>query len=239
MPLIKGSHSFDDHFTQIPNAWVRDSRLSLKARGLLAQLMSHTAGWSVSISSLAKTNNCGVRSIRGAVDELIEFGYLARSDEQGRDDQGNFADYTYTTQDPPDYNVLARLRFAHTRTAHAQNDTPKNTINKNTKDKKERELGELFDEFWSIYPKKDDKPAGRRAFTKALDRVSFEMIIEGAKTYRDDPNREKAYTKNASTWLNNDAWDNEPIAPKTRRGEAISRAQANVARLRELEKGAK
>ena len=35
MPLIRGYHSFDDHFTQIPNSWLRDTRLSLKAIGLL------------------------------------------------------------------------------------------------------------------------------------------------------------------------------------------------------------
>ena len=35
MPVIRGHHSFDNHFTQIPNHWLRDSRLSFKARGLM------------------------------------------------------------------------------------------------------------------------------------------------------------------------------------------------------------
>ena len=41
MPLIRGHHTFDDQFVQIPNAWMRDNRLSLKARGLLAQIKTH------------------------------------------------------------------------------------------------------------------------------------------------------------------------------------------------------
>jgi len=64
MPLVRGRHSFDDQFTQIPNAWLRDNRLSLQARGLLAQLMSHAPGWNITQESLAKANNIGRDAMR-------------------------------------------------------------------------------------------------------------------------------------------------------------------------------
>jgi hypothetical protein len=100
MPLIRGHHSFDDHFTQIPNSWVRDKRLSFKAIGLLAQIMSHKPGWNMSIRSLARLNETGVTTVKTAIEELEALGYLHRSSEQLRGEDGTFADYVWTTADP-------------------------------------------------------------------------------------------------------------------------------------------
>ena len=67
MPIVRKKLTHEYRFTQIPNDWVRDSRLSLKSIGLLAQLLSHSEGWNVTISSLATANNCGRDLIAGAV----------------------------------------------------------------------------------------------------------------------------------------------------------------------------
>jgi hypothetical protein len=72
-------------------------------------------------------------------------------------------------------------------------------------------LNSSFDDFWNIYPKKQDKALALRSFEKALQRASIEEILTGAARYRDDPNREALFTKNPSTWLNADAWLNEPL----------------------------
>lgn len=99
MPVIRGHHSFDDHFTQIPNAWVRDERLSFKARGLLVLILSHTAGWSLSINTLAKQNQEGKDAIRAAINELEMLGYLSRSQQN---ENGRFGESIWTTNDPAD-----------------------------------------------------------------------------------------------------------------------------------------
>ena len=124
MPLIRGHHSFDDHYTQIPNDWVRDSRLSLKAIGLLAQIMSHKPGWNLSLRSIARINETGVGTIKSAVEELETFGYLTRSQNQLHNEDGTFADYLWTTADPFQNPVTVK-------TAHGKQDT-KNTITKKT-----------------------------------------------------------------------------------------------------------
>lgn len=100
MALIRGHHAFDDHFTQIPNDWVRDDRLSLEARGLLAQIMSHRPGWNLSIKSMAKRNNIGRDKVKRILDELLKHGYLERSEHQSHDEKGHLAGYDYTTRDP-------------------------------------------------------------------------------------------------------------------------------------------
>lgn len=89
--------SFDRDFTIMPNAWTRDGRLSLRARGLLAQLLSHRPGWEVTIESLMRVNPEGRDAIRRAISELEEYGYLKRD----RAREGNkFAGMDYTIQEP-------------------------------------------------------------------------------------------------------------------------------------------
>lgn len=71
-----------------------------------------------------------------------------------------------------------------------------------------------FEDFWNVYPKKADKRAALKAWVKATKRARPGDITDGAKRYRDDPNRDDAFTKHASTWLNADAWGNEPLPPR-------------------------
>lgn len=73
------------------------------------------------------------------------------------------------------------------------------------------EYSDDFEEFWSIYPKRADKRTASTAWAKAIRRAPREEILEGAAQYRDDPNRDDGFTKNASTWLNADAWLNDPL----------------------------
>ena len=142
MPLIRGHHTFDDHFTQIPNDWVRDSRLSLKAIGLLTQLMSHRPGWNMSVSSLARFNKTGVDTIKSAVKELELYGYLNRSAKQEHNDDGTFADYVWTTADP--FQNPATVK-----PADGKQDT-KNTITKEQqlkKNKQENKASKITDDW--------------------------------------------------------------------------------------------
>jgi hypothetical protein len=142
MPLIRGHHAFDDHFTQIPNGWVRDSNLSLKAIGLLTQLMSHRPGWNMSISSLARFNKTGVRTIKSAVEELELNGYLVRSEKQQHNPDGTFADYVWTTADPLQNGVTAKSVDAKVHT--------KNTITQEQqvkKNKQENKATKIFDDW--------------------------------------------------------------------------------------------
>lgn len=69
-----------DGFTQIPNAALRDRRLSWKARGLLAYLLSHIDdGWAVDARRLAKEGPDGRIAILAGLNELVEAGYIVRT----------------------------------------------------------------------------------------------------------------------------------------------------------------
>jgi len=98
MPIQRTKMVHEHNFTQVPNDWVRDKRLSLKSIGLLAQLLSHSEGWSVTIGSLARSNGCGKHIIRAAVQELEDAGYLKR--KQLRGVSGTFAEVLWVTSEP-------------------------------------------------------------------------------------------------------------------------------------------
>jgi hypothetical protein len=218
MALIRGHHSFDDHFTQIPNDWVRDDRLTLEARGLLAQIMSHRPGWNMSIKSMAARNKIGRDKVKRILDELLELGYLERSENQAHNDKGHLAGYDYTTRDPQGV-TQEPCKAEPDKAEPAKADRPpKKTIPIEEQDSKNNiDIEREFEQFWDVYPKKVDKGLARRSYEKALKRATAERILEGARQYRDDPRRDDAYTKNPSTWLNADAWENPSIAaPKTK-----------------------
>jgi hypothetical protein len=207
MPLVRGFHSFDDHFTQIPNEWLRDSRLTFKARGLLAMLLSHSEGWSLSTSAIAEQNQEGKDAIRSAIAELQEFGYLSRSQVN---DNGRFGEAVWVTQDP---TATPLAGFPSSGFPSSGNPTPKNNNLKEEQltNKTKNIYPHLFIEFWNEYPRKLDKGKAKRAFASALTRATFEDIMAGAIRYKNDPNRLDEYTKYPASWLNADSWENGPL----------------------------
>lgn len=211
MPLIRGHHSFDHSFTQIPNAWVRDTRLSFKARGLLAMLLSHSQGWELSIQSLVAQNIEGKDALRAAVHELETFGYLVRKQVT---ENGRFGESIWETKDPEPLAGFPPSVFPP-----ADNPQLKKTNNKKTKNKNTN-TSELFDEFWKEYPRKRDKGAAFKAFRSALNRAKFEDILAGVIRYTQDPDRKPEFTKYPATWLNADSWENDyGSAPDSARNE--------------------
>ena len=214
MPLIRGHHSFDDHFTQIPNSWLRDSRISLGAKGLLAQLLSHAPGWRISQETLSFANGIGRDAIRTLINELLEAGYLVRSEDRERTDKGYLGGYVYTTQDPTAEPMLDNP--TQDNPLHKNNNLKKNNLKNNERIYSDSE----FDSFWNHYPKKVDKGAALRAFRRAIKDLDPAVVIAGAKAYAEDPNLpEKQFIKNPATWLNAEAWNNGPL-PKRKKTDS-------------------
>lgn len=151
---------------------------------------------------MGRDNGVGRDAIRTLINELLEAGYLMRSEERERGEKGYLGGYTYTTQDPTQDNPTQ------------DNPLLKKNITKNNNLKNNERIysDSQFDSFWSYYPKKVDKGAALRAFRKAAKTQDLALVIEGAKRYAEDPNLpEKQFIKNPATWLNAEAWNNGPL----------------------------
>ncbi|MEV4379663.1 hypothetical protein [Streptosporangium sp. NPDC049644] len=95
---IRQAQPPSDRFTRISNLWLRDLRLSWKARGLLAWLTSHATGFRVSEKTIVCAAPDGRDAARTAIAELETYGYLVRERERGHD--GRLGGVTYIICDP-------------------------------------------------------------------------------------------------------------------------------------------
>ena len=86
-------------YTVMSNHHLRNKVLSLKAKGLLSQMLSLPEDWDYTLKGLSLINRESIDAIRTAVWELERAGYIRR--EQGRDAKGKMADMVYTIYEQP------------------------------------------------------------------------------------------------------------------------------------------
>lgn len=67
-----------DGYTIIPNHWLRDSKLSMKAKGLLAYIASHAEGYELRTEQIIRETADGRDAVLSGLRELEERGYLRR-----------------------------------------------------------------------------------------------------------------------------------------------------------------
>lgn len=95
--------AFESNYTQIPNAWLRDRRLSRRARGLLAELMTHQIGWEITTESLIEGGTEGRDAVLKTLAELEAYGYLTRHKYR---EGGKFKGTDYLITDPAEVAVM-------------------------------------------------------------------------------------------------------------------------------------
>ena len=86
-------------YTTICNRIFKDKRLSLKAKGLLAMLLSLSDNWDLSINGLEVILKEGKDSIRTTVNELMKNGYIIREREKNK--RGIFIGIKYIVFENP------------------------------------------------------------------------------------------------------------------------------------------
>ena len=86
-------------YTVMSNHHLRNHALSLKAKGLLSQMLSLPEDWDYTLQGLAQINKESIDAIREAVRELERAGYIERSRE--RDERGCLRGTVYTIYEQP------------------------------------------------------------------------------------------------------------------------------------------
>ena len=86
-------------YTVMSNHHLRNKELSLKAKGLLSQMLSLPEDWDYTLAGLSFINREKIDAIREAVKELERAGYIVRSRE--RDEKGRLRDADYVIFEQP------------------------------------------------------------------------------------------------------------------------------------------
>lgn len=71
-----------------------------------------------------------------------------------------------------------------------------------------------FDEFWKVYPKREARGSALTAFAKALKKTDAATLIAAAGVYASKrAGQDPQFTKQPATWLNQECWADDGIAP--------------------------
>ena len=87
-------------YTVMSNHHLRNTSLSLKAKGLLSLMLSLPDNWDYTTKGLASICKDGIDSICSAVKELEQHGYIVR--ERVRNDKGQLTTIEYTILEQPE-----------------------------------------------------------------------------------------------------------------------------------------
>ena len=93
------------NYTVMSNYHLQDKRLSLKAKGLLSYMLSLPDDWDYSLKGLTIGCKDGLDSVRTAVLELEDHGYVRR--QKVRNARGQIIDYDYQVYESPVEDIPA------------------------------------------------------------------------------------------------------------------------------------
>lgn len=214
-----------DNFTILSNEFLRDENLSLKAKGLLAYILSLPDDWKIYFEEVEKHHNDGVRAVRSAWKELEANGY-ARTEKLRNGNR-----IKEWSKEVADYKFLD-CGFAHVENVHVHSEdvqksmlintnkpiTDKQNTNPNKdnisdKSDKETDLENRFSSLWKLYPNKKGKPKAFTAYKKAVKSgVTDKEIQTGIENYLAEISAKgtlKDYIKHGSTWFNGKGWEDD------------------------------
>lgn len=212
-------------FTCIDNFLFKDESLSMKAKGLLAQILSLPDDWKYSISGLTSLFSDGRDAVNAALNELIEHGYIIRT--KIINELGTFDGYRYDIYEKPQPstgNVAENPFTENPNTENPFTDNPQvsNTNISNTNILNTKVLDNppispvdsrklLFEQFWKAYPKckrKVNKDGCEKKFIKIPDLEKiFPDIMASLEMWKKDWSKDNfEYVPMPSKWINQEYW---------------------------------
>jgi len=170
-------------YTVMSNHHLRNNDLTLKAKGLLSQMLSLPENWDYTLQGLSIINREKIDAIRTAIWELETAGYIVR--QQTRDEKGKMAHIEYTIYEQPQTAppVLENPILENPTSDNPTTDKPLSEnpmqLNKDilSKDKLNTDLSNTHQ---SIYPAEPEATAA--AQPKEIDRIDKTSAID---VYRD------------------------------------------------------
>ena len=118
-------------YTVMSNHHLRNKELTLKAKGLLSQMLSLPEDWDYTLAGLSHINRESIDAIRTAVWELEKAGYITR--RQGRDEKGKMTAIEYTIYEQPQPPELEKPTLENPTTGNPTSENPMQIIKEEQK----------------------------------------------------------------------------------------------------------
>ena len=192
-------------YTVMSNHHLRNKELTLKAKGLLSQMLSLPEDWDYTLAGLSHINRESIDAIRTAVWELEKAGYILR--RQGRDEKGKMTAIEYTIYEQPqpmlENPIPGKPMLENPTTDNPMSENP-TQLNKDRSitnlSKKEKSITDLSntDSFPILSPNPSPCRAaperkGTEAFKQSAVDIYREIIMENIEydTLTQDPKMDK------------------------------------------------
>lgn len=101
MITLRHGPRLEDRFTMISNDVFQRADLSFRAKAIYGYLMSCRSGWQLTRDRIAEALEVSAGTIRRALEELEDAGYLVRSQSKGPDGRFNVVEYTIFSEPAP------------------------------------------------------------------------------------------------------------------------------------------
>ena len=207
----------ESNFGIAPNKLLNDEKISLKAKGLFVYIQSKPEGWSFSAERIALSQRDGLDSVKSAIKELEEHGYLIR--QKRHTDLGKW-EQTYNLCIPTmvDYPLEEKPLEEKPLVENHPNNS------KQESSKKEEVIksivDERFDKFWKLYNKEvaKDRCYGEWRFINTIDK---DKILKVLPSYIEST-PDIQFRKNPFKYLKEKAWLDTIIPYENKRREEAS-----------------
>lgn len=168
------------NFTTLANAMLRNKSMSLKAKGLLAQLLSHTETWKITIKSLCMFNKEGRDAIENAIKELIIEGYMRQV--KFRDEKGKF-DVEYYVSDNKSDLTDAGFPQRTDQDGFSETDNPQRTyhINKNINQEEQKRILSSLEKYFGEMQSAGLSLSYIEKFFDVIDDDDYDFVFERIK----------------------------------------------------------
>ena len=138
------------NYTTISNQLFKNKTISLKAKGLMAYLLSLPSDWDLSINGIVSISKEGRTSIRNIFNELISAGYIERIQIR---DKGKFVGYDYFVFEQPKSDKPITVKCKSDNTIQISKEVIKERINKKLSISDKISENFRVDVFRNDYPK--------------------------------------------------------------------------------------
>ena len=194
----------EDNYVIVDKAFLLNEKISLKAKGLLALMLSYPDNWQFYKAEIVQHTTDKENSLNSGLKELIENGYIVR--KQRKDENGKFEGYEYHVYEKPSTEKPS-TENPSTENPSTEKPSTENPIllnNKNTKTTPSPELVSEFKEWYSKYPHPRNEQQTMKNYIKARKTYSAEQLMTALNNYLaeiEEQHTDKRYIKHSTNFV--------------------------------------